>query len=165
MPLLTICDTKKRRKHITHKSQVVSPFPVGDHQAERNRQDSIYKTNLKQIAKRIHKKKKRLGTVRKEILDGLNRLNGTNLTLSSDVDQAAYGKVTKNKKIRCTNQPKGQPFPNRSPQDCKEQKGSIKRIAALEYSEKSLQGLNMFKGTNLTINADVDQDTNCCQFS
>ena len=37
---------KNTRKHHTQESQEVSPFPVGDHKATRNRQDSIIKTNV-----------------------------------------------------------------------------------------------------------------------
>ena len=69
-------------ENITNKeSQEVSPFPADEHKATRNRQDSMTQTILE-------------WSVRK-LLEGLNMFNGTNLTLSSDVDQDAYGKVTK----------------------------------------------------------------------
>ena len=35
------------RKHNTHDSQGVSPFPAGDHKATRNRHDSTTETNMK----------------------------------------------------------------------------------------------------------------------
>ena len=37
---------KHTEKHHTQESQVVSPFPAGDHKAARNRQYSITKTNM-----------------------------------------------------------------------------------------------------------------------
>ena len=62
----------------TNESQEVSPFSAGDHKAYFNR-----------CAQRNDPQKKcRLGTVSKNILlEGLNRFNGANLTLNSDVDQ------------------------------------------------------------------------------
>ena len=37
------------RKHHTHESQEVSPFPAGEHKSARSRQDSIIKTSVKHI--------------------------------------------------------------------------------------------------------------------
>ena len=39
-------DKNKKQQHNTQKSQVVSPFPAGDHKAATNWQDSITKTNI-----------------------------------------------------------------------------------------------------------------------
>ena len=36
-------------KHHTQESQEVSPFPAGDHKATKNREDSMAKTNTKNI--------------------------------------------------------------------------------------------------------------------
>ena len=38
-------------------------------------------------------------------MEGIDMFNGTNFTLSSDVDQDTYGKVTKHKKIQNTRGP------------------------------------------------------------
>ena len=42
---------------------------------------------MKQNNKKDTQKRHRFGMVSKKILEGLNMLNGTNLTFSSDVDQ------------------------------------------------------------------------------
>ena len=42
---------KNTRKHNTQESQEVSPFRAGDHKAARKTQDSIIKTNMKQVKK------------------------------------------------------------------------------------------------------------------
>ena len=55
--------------------------------AVRNRQDSIIKTDMKQITKKVPQKKHHLEAVSKKSLEGLNIFNGTNLTLNFDVDQ------------------------------------------------------------------------------
>ena len=52
---------KYTRKHHTQESQVVSPFPAGDHKAAMNRQDSM--TDMKYI--KDPQKKHRLGMVSK----------------------------------------------------------------------------------------------------
>ena len=65
-------------------SQEVSPFPAGDHKAQRHSKHKTEK-NIKDP-----QKKYRLGTVRKNILlEGLNQFHGANLTPISDVDQDA----------------------------------------------------------------------------
>ena len=74
----------KSQLNITNESQEVSPGPAGDHKAAnakaRQTQD-INDTNDPQ-------KKNRLRTESKNILlEGLNRFHGTNLKLSSDLDQ------------------------------------------------------------------------------
>ena len=56
----------------------MSPFPTGDHKGARNRHGSMARQTYK-----MH----RLGTVSKEIIGDLNRLNGSNLTVNSDMDQ------------------------------------------------------------------------------
>ena len=56
------------------------PFPATDHKAARERQDSM--TDMKHS-----QKKYRLGTVSKNILEGLNMFDCANLTHISDVDQ------------------------------------------------------------------------------
>ena len=48
------CD-KNTRKHHTHESQEASPFPAGDHNAAKNRQESMTDTNKNKI-KKIHKR-------------------------------------------------------------------------------------------------------------
>ena len=80
----------------------------------------------------------------------------------------------KNQETSHTRESKGQHFPSRWSQRCKEQtrrhnkdkpeikitKRIHKRSTALGRSlKKLLEGLNMFNGTNLTLNFDVDQDT------
>ena len=68
---------------ITNESQEVSPFPAGDHKATINRRAQKHNKHMTET-----QKKYRLGTVSKNILlEGINRFKGTNLTLSSDVDQ------------------------------------------------------------------------------
>ena len=56
-------DKINNKRHI-QESQVVNPFPAGDHKAARRKQDNMAKTNTK---KEYH-----LGTVSKKILEGLN---------------------------------------------------------------------------------------------
>ena len=75
------------RKNRRDESQKISPFPAGDHKADRNRQDSMAKTNINN--KKDPQKKHGLGTVRK-LLECLNMFHGTNITLNSDVDQETY---------------------------------------------------------------------------
>ena len=60
---------KNTRKHHTQESQEVSPFPVGDYKAERNRHDGIIKQTRKHA-----QKKYRLGTVSKKITGGLKHV-------------------------------------------------------------------------------------------
>ena len=73
----------------TYKSQEVCPFPLGDHKVAMNRRESMRNTRHKNT--NDPQKKYRLGTVSKNILlEGLNRFHGTNLTLSSNVDQGTY---------------------------------------------------------------------------
>ena len=73
---------KNTRKH---KSQAVSLYPKGDHEAERNRQDSITKTNMKHNNKKDPQKKHRLETVIKDITGGLQYIKW--YQLHPDVDQ------------------------------------------------------------------------------
>ena len=71
----------------TNESQEVSPFPAGDHKAHINR-----RTKAKQTQ---HRKKHKISTTEVPpwnghlniLLEGLNRFNGANLTLNSDMDQ------------------------------------------------------------------------------
>ena len=68
---------------ITNKSQEVSPFPAGDHKASINRLLRKHDKHKTEITWNDPQKKYRLGMVSTNIL-----LEGLNLTLSSDVDQA-----------------------------------------------------------------------------
>ena len=82
----TTWESDKTHLNITNKSQEVSPFPAGDHKAAMNRRETM--TNTRHKYTNDPQKKYRLGTVSKNILlEGLNRFHGTNLTLSSYVDQ------------------------------------------------------------------------------
>ena len=56
-----------------------------------------------------------------KLLESLNLLNGTNLTLSFGVDQDTYRNVIKHKKTQYKREPRGQSFPSRWPQGYKEQ--------------------------------------------
>ena len=61
------------------------PFPAGEHKAAMNKREGMTNTQHKQH-KMIHKR-----SISKIILlDGLNQLQGTNLILSSDVEQDTY---------------------------------------------------------------------------
>ena len=77
----------KTQLNSTNESQEVSHFPAGDHNAAMNRREfSMTNQDINKI--NDQQKKYRLRTVSKNILlEGLNRFHGTNLTLSSDVDQ------------------------------------------------------------------------------
>ena len=76
----------KNTINITNKSQEVSPFPEGDHKAAMNRRESMRNTRHKNT--NDPQKKYHLGTVSENtLLEGLNRFQGVNLTLSSGVDQ------------------------------------------------------------------------------
>ena len=75
--------SEKGRKHNTQESQEVSFFPAGDHKASRNGQDSITKT----IIERIQKRRTALERSIKQLLEGLNMFNSTNLNIMSVVDQ------------------------------------------------------------------------------
>ena len=81
-------------KNTTNKSQKGSAFPTGDHKAAMNRRESMTKQDIHVNNTNDPQKKYRLGSVSKTILlEGLNRFHGTNLTLSSDVDQAGSSEV------------------------------------------------------------------------
>ena len=45
---------KNIRKHHTQESQDISPFPAGDYEAARNRQDSITKKNKEKDLQKKH---------------------------------------------------------------------------------------------------------------
>ena len=80
------------------------------------------------------------------------------------------GKWHKHKKTSHTKEPRGQPFPSRMLQGCKEH--TIKyyrqtcntkthestKSTALERSVKILEGSIMFDGTNQALISDMDQD-------
>ena len=86
LTLGTTWESNKNTINITTKSQEVSSFPAGDHKAAMNRSESMRNTRHKNT--NDPQKKYRLGTVSKNILlEGLNRFNGANLTLRSDLDQ------------------------------------------------------------------------------
>ena len=76
----------KTQLNITNESQEVSPFPAGDHKAAMNRRKSMRNARHKKNPN-DPQNKYRLGKVSKNILEGLNRFHGANLTLSLDVDQ------------------------------------------------------------------------------
>ena len=95
----TISESDK--KHLAQENQEVSPFPSRGSQGckEQTRpynkdKPETYKT------KRIHKRSVTWEWSVIKSLVGLSMFNGTNLTLSSDVDQGAYGKVTKTQHTR-----------------------------------------------------------------
>ena len=72
----------------TNKSQEVSSFQAGDHKAHINRRaqrHSKHKTERKH--KRSTKEVPPWNGQQNILLEGLNRFNGANLTLNSDVDQ------------------------------------------------------------------------------
>ena len=72
----------------TNESQEVSPFPAGDHKAHINshaKRNSKHKTEQKH--KRSTKEVPPWNGQQNILLEGLNRFNGANLTLNSDVNQ------------------------------------------------------------------------------
>ena len=78
---------KTREYHNILESHKVSHFTTGDRKAARNIQESMTRTN-KKLTKRIHNKSTPLElSLSKELGWGLNVLNGTSRTLSSDQDQ------------------------------------------------------------------------------
>ena len=90
--------------------------------------------------------------------------SGIDAITSNTSPETPYGKVTKNTWKPYTQEiQEVSPFPARNRQD-RIIKTNVKRIhkrsTALDHSvNKSLEGLNMFNGTNITFNSDVDQDT------
>ena len=78
----------KLTEDTTNESQEVSPFPAGDHKAHINRRAQNIANTRQNKNIKDPQQKYRLGTVsKKNLLEGLNRFNGANLTLNSDVDQ------------------------------------------------------------------------------
>ena len=72
----------------TNESQEVSPFPAGDHKAHINRRAQRHsKHKTVQKHKRSTKEVPPWNCQQNILLEGLNRFNGANLTLNSDVDQ------------------------------------------------------------------------------
>ena len=72
----------------TNESQEVSPFPAGDHKAHINRREQIHsKHKSEKTHKRSTKEVPPWNGQYNILLEGLNRFNGANLTLNSDVDQ------------------------------------------------------------------------------
>ena len=51
---------KGQRKHHIHESQEVSPFPTGDHKAERNIHDDMAKTNINNKQKNTKETQKKI---------------------------------------------------------------------------------------------------------
>ena len=76
---------KTTRKHYMHRSQEVSFFSAGDHKVTRNIQDSMTEKHAPQKTKMIHKRSTTLERPVRNILEGFNMFDGTNLTLISDV--------------------------------------------------------------------------------
>ena len=64
----------------TNESQEVSPFPAGDHKAQRNR-------HATQDRKNINDPQKKHRSVKNILLEGFNRTHGANLSLNSELDQ------------------------------------------------------------------------------
>ena len=92
----TIWESSKTQENITHKrakrsalsQQVTTRLHKQIRQYDKDKQE-------RQITKKIQRRSTALeGSVRK-LLEGLNLVNGTNPTLSSDVDRNRYAKVTK----------------------------------------------------------------------
>ena len=72
----------------TIESQEVSPFLAGDHKAHINRRAQRHsKHKTEQKHKRSTKEGLSWNGQQNILLEGLNRFNGANLTLNSDVDQ------------------------------------------------------------------------------
>ena len=78
----------KSQLDTTNESQKVSPFPAGDLKAHINRRKQRHSKHTTQQNYRISTKEvppwNGLWNI---LLEGLNRFNGANLTLNSDVDQ------------------------------------------------------------------------------
>ena len=74
----------------TNESQEASPFPAGDHKAHINRRAQTHSNRKTEQKHKRSTKEVTLGTVSKILLEGLNQLNGANLTHNSDVDQDTY---------------------------------------------------------------------------
>ena len=73
---------------ITNESQEVSPFPAGDHNAHIDRRS--HRQTLTKTEKNIKDPQEEVPPWNGQLiflLEGLNRFNGVNLTLNSDVDQ------------------------------------------------------------------------------
>ena len=72
----------------TNESQEVSPFPAGDHKVHINRRAQRHsKHKTEQKHKSSTKEEPPWNGQQNILLEGLNRFNGANLTLNSDVDQ------------------------------------------------------------------------------
>ena len=72
----------------TNESQEVRPFPAGGHKAQINRRTQRhYKHKTEKKQKWSTKSTALERSVKNILLEGLNRFNGANLTLNSDVDQ------------------------------------------------------------------------------
>ena len=72
----------------TNESQETSPFPAGDHKAHINRRSQRHsKHKTEQKHKRSTKEIPPWKGQKNILLEGLNRFNGPNLTLNSDMDQ------------------------------------------------------------------------------
>ena len=76
--------SKNTRKYHLQKSQDVSIFLAGDHNAAKNGQDR----HETQITKLIHKRSTALEHSVKNLLEGLNMFDGANRNLISEVDKA-----------------------------------------------------------------------------
>ena len=78
----------KSQLDTTNESKEVSPFPAGDHRAHINRRAQRHsKHKTEQKHKRSTKEVPPWNGQLNILLWGLNRFNGANLTLNSDVDQ------------------------------------------------------------------------------
>ena len=72
----------------TNESKEVSPFPAGDHKVHIKRRAQRHrKHKTEQKHKRSTKEVPPWNGQSNILLEGLNRFNGANLTLNSDVDQ------------------------------------------------------------------------------
>ena len=79
----TTGESNKIQKHITNKSQEVSPFPAGDHKAAMNRRKTMRNTRHKNTFD-PQKSTPFERSVKYILLEGFKWFQGTNLTFSSN---------------------------------------------------------------------------------
>ena len=73
---------KKTSHTAVQENLEVSPFPAGDHKTARNRHVNKTDKRKRQIKQMIHKRSTHLERSAKELLEGLNIFDGTNLSFS-----------------------------------------------------------------------------------
>ena len=85
---------RKKQKHNRQEKQQNSHFPADGHNDTRKEQSRQHnKDKLELNNKKDAQQKHCLRTFSKRLLEGLNMLNGTNIALRSDVDQATSYEV------------------------------------------------------------------------